>query len=695
MKTFAKTIKGLFLGGLVLATLVSGVPDALAATLNTDPQDYATLRAKNNTDFPNSNINWAPTASADAGETVAFAVYYHNTGADTATNLRMRLTPQSTGTANTQSFTAYVWADNAPQVSGVATIYLSSAQSMAFQNGTVIWRPNQTVSGSQTLPNSQNGSEIFSSNGLLLGDIASGWSTQGSVVLNFLVSGSGGGGNQLPSVTTYPADSVSGNFAILKGFVDPNGTSNTTRWFEWGTQSSSLYNSTTKLGQGSSSGTFSDTVTGLSSGTTYYYRAVAQNSAGTVYGGVQSFVTSGGGNQQPFVSTNSATSVSANNATLNCYVNPYSSSNTTRWFEWGTTQSMTNRTNTVNHGSSASNASEYISGLSNNTTYYFRCAAQNQYGTSYGSMLSFYTGTGGGVQATAITNLATNIGETSARLNGLGLNLSNIATDGWFEWGTSQSLGNTGSRITLGSVSSNSFYQSLFGLSPNTTYYFRAVVENSNGKAYGDILNFRMNSSYIPPVIPPEGPVKVRDASITKTLVNLTQANGTDTSTSALRGHTVRFTIKAENTGDYTLANTSIKDRIPYYLEFANATEKLAYNDPQREVVWFIGDLPPRESRTVILDVIITDDAPMGTVITNIARIEADRLTKNSNEVTIRVSDTVTGTVAGAATFFAGGAFFPTTFLGWLLLAILILIVILIIRTLVGMREKDRRNSNG
>ena len=202
-----------------------------------------------------------------------------------------------------------------------------------------------------------------------------------------------------------------------------------------GTQSSSLYNSTTKLGQGSSSGTFSDTVTGLSSGTTYYYRAVAQNSAGTVYGGVQSFVTSGGGNQQPFVSTNSATSVSANNATLNCYVNPYSSSNTTRWFEWGTTQSMTNRTNTVNHGSSASNASEYISGLSNNTTYYFRCAAQNQYSTSYGSMLSFYTGTGGGVQATAITNLATNIGETSARLNGLGLNLSNIATDGWFEWG--------------------------------------------------------------------------------------------------------------------------------------------------------------------------------------------------------------------------------------------------------------------
>ena len=55
--------------------------------------------------------------------------------------------------------------------------------------GTVIWRPNQTVTGSQTLPFGQNGSEVFTSGGLRLGDIGPGWSTQGSVVLKFNVAG--------------------------------------------------------------------------------------------------------------------------------------------------------------------------------------------------------------------------------------------------------------------------------------------------------------------------------------------------------------------------------------------------------------------------------------------------------------------------------------------------------------------------
>ena len=506
----------------------------------------------------------------------------------------------------------------------------------------------------------------------------SGGTTRGSIV-SFTTSLA----SQVPYVITNAPQSVSANLAVLNGYVDPRDSSDTARWFEWGTNNAALTTATTKLPQGNVSGTFSDTIAGLSSGTTYYYRAVAQNSAGIIYGGVQNFTTSGSGNQAPFVSTNGATGISSSSATLNCYVNPYSSSNTTRWFEWGSTQSFGNKTGVVNHGTVTANGNEIISGLSNNTTYYFRCAAQNQYGTSYGSALSFYTGTGGGAQPTVITNLATNIGQTSARLNGLGVNLSNTATDGWFEWGASQSLGNTSSRVSLGNIESKTFYYSLFGLEPNTTYYFRAVVENNNGKGYGDILNFRTNSAYVPPATPTETP-KIRDASITKTLTNLSTGNGTDTSTSALRGHTVRFTIKAENTGDYTLANTSIKDRIPYYLEFANATEKLAYNDPQREVVWFIGDLPPRESRTVILDVIITDDAPMGTVITNIARIEADRLTKNSNETTITVSDVI----GAAAVGFIAGSFFPTTFLGWLLLLTFILILVLVIRALIGRSKR-------
>ena len=85
----------------------------------------------------------------------------------------------------------------------------------------------------------------------------------------------------------------------------------------------------------------------------------------------------GGGTQQPFVSTNSATNITQSSATLNGYVNPYNISNTTRWFEWGTTQSLGNKTNSISHGSTAMNVSDTISGLANNTTYYFRVVAQN------------------------------------------------------------------------------------------------------------------------------------------------------------------------------------------------------------------------------------------------------------------------------------------------------------------------------
>ena len=134
-----------------------------------------------------------------------------------------------------------------------------------------------------------------------------------------------------------------------------------------------------------------------------------------------------------------------------------------------------------------------------------------------------------------------------------------------------------------------SFFQLIlpiaFRLSPNTTYYFRAVVENSNGKAYGDILNFRMNSSYIPPVIPPEGAGESTRCVNHQNARESHTSNGTDTSSSALRGHTVRFTIKAGRNGDYIACQHEHQRPYSYYLEFANATESLRTTTRKRSSV--------------------------------------------------------------------------------------------------------------
>jgi hypothetical protein len=115
-------------------------------------------------------------------------------------------------------------------------------------------------------------------------------------------SGGGGGGGssgggyvvRTPSVITNNATGILKNSAVLNGSINPNrGT--TTTWFEYGTSSIlSSYNQTSHIafGNGNSSSNFSQGIIGLSPNTTYYFRAVANNSSGTVRGNIFSFTTS-------------------------------------------------------------------------------------------------------------------------------------------------------------------------------------------------------------------------------------------------------------------------------------------------------------------------------------------------------------------------------------------------------------------
>ena len=64
----------------------------------------------------------------------------------------------------------------------------------------------------------------------------------------------------------------------------------------------------------------------------------------------------------------------------------------------------------------------------------------------------------------------------------------------YFEWGTSESLGNQTPVISVGSLPSAKHINTITGLAPKTTYYFRAVLENSSGRINGAILNFATNN---------------------------------------------------------------------------------------------------------------------------------------------------------------------------------------------------------
>ena len=94
-----------------------------------------------------------------------------------------------------------------------------------------------------------------------------------------------------PSITTSTATSITSIEATLNGEVTADGgASITERGFVYST-SSNPTTSDNKVIVGSGTGTFAQSVTGLTLNTTYYVKAYAINSEGTSYGSVEQFTT--------------------------------------------------------------------------------------------------------------------------------------------------------------------------------------------------------------------------------------------------------------------------------------------------------------------------------------------------------------------------------------------------------------------
>lgn len=507
--------------GIVLfASIIAPAQFAMAAAVfNNNAADFATLRVANYTVNPNSTSNWTSSVTANPGDVVSFDIYYHNNSAETAQNVRVTITPPS-GNATSQTFTATVTANNAPTVIGTATVNLTSPQTLSQIAGGVIWRPNQTIFGSQPLLSGQTGNEVYTGAGLSIGDIDPGFGTQGSVIVRMQVGGTSGGGvNGAPTVTTNSVSSISSNSVVLNGSVNPN-NSNTTAWFEYGqTQSLGTTVNLQTIGSGNFTTNTSFTLNGLQQNITYYYRAVAQNASGTTYGTILSFNTSnqGGGFGVPFVTTNQPTSVSQSNAVLSGAVN--SNGNFTNvWFEYGPTQALGTVVGQQSFGSGVfnNNFTYTLVNLQSNVTYYYRAVASNSSGTSYGSIVSFnssynnnqcynyqypyqcnnnYNNNNYGYGTTFVyTAQATSINPTNSTLNGV-VNANGVNTSVWFEYGLTQNLGNTVGQQTIGSGNvNNNFSFVLSGLQPSTLYYYRAVAFNSVGVSYGTLISFTTGS---------------------------------------------------------------------------------------------------------------------------------------------------------------------------------------------------------
>jgi plastocyanin len=192
-----------------------------------------------------------------------------------------------------------------------------------------------------------------------------------------------------PVVITSPATFIASFSATLNGLLDPHGLT-TSVHFQYGTTTSYGLTTAPQSHSGNTYLGISANISSLTASTTYHFRVVASNSAGTRMGSDKTFTTLTA-TGPPVVTTNSATNITTSSATLNGSLDPHGLS-TTVSYQWGTTTSYGHTTTMqTQSGNTYRNITANISGLTTDTTYHFRIMATNSAGTSVGGDRTFAT----------------------------------------------------------------------------------------------------------------------------------------------------------------------------------------------------------------------------------------------------------------------------------------------------------------
>ena len=193
----------------------------------------------------------------------------------------------------------------------------------------------------------------------------------------------------VPSTTTNAATAVGSGVGTPNGTLDADGGEACDCGFEWGETTD--YEETPTSTQSRETGqTFSQELTALTPDTTYHFRAIATNSAGSGYGADDTFTTDA---VDPTIVVPTVTSdkptVAQQQATIIGTLISCGGEDCDFCFEWG----RTNAYGTTEELGAATpdTYSEQISGLIPNTEYHFRACARNSAGTGYGVDVKFIT----------------------------------------------------------------------------------------------------------------------------------------------------------------------------------------------------------------------------------------------------------------------------------------------------------------
>lgn len=312
----------------------------------------------------------------------------------------------------------------------------------------------------------------------------------------------GSGVNSAPTVTTGSATSITQTSATAAGTITDIGCSAITAYgIEYSTTNNFPTGTGTQVASSNlSGGNFSSNLVGLAMGTVYYYRAYATNGGGTTYGAQQSFTTV---SASPTITTTPLTAFG--NVCINTTAGPNSFT--------------INGTNLTNANVSVAAIAGYTYATTSGGTYTTSLSLTQPGGTYTQQIFVKFSPTavqsyngniavGGGGVSTAVnvaatgagvndapsltTGSATAITQTSATTAGTitATGCSTVSAYG-IEYSTTNNFApGTGTQVASSNLSAGGFSSSLTGLTPSTTYYYRAYATNGGGTAYGAQMSF-------------------------------------------------------------------------------------------------------------------------------------------------------------------------------------------------------------
>lgn len=312
----------------------------------------------------------------------------------------------------------------------------------------------------------------------------------------------------------------------------------------------------------------------------------------------------------------------------------------------------------------------YIEDNSNNNDYYYP-NNYNYYPSNYYQNYNYN-------RSTVSTQAATSKTTSEARLNGIAtINSLNSNNRVYFEYGPTSLLGYRTAAQSLGNVNYTvSFSDAITGLSSNTTYYFRAVLEDGSNKYYGSIFLFQTLRVTVVGNLEFDTQPKIVKITDQSDLLRIRT-----TKRDLIQNEDVSYIVNYENTTGKTLENVRIDVQLPEEIVFDSAD--FGNINKENNLSVSIGTLIPNQKGEIFLRGHVSKNTgKIRTVVTTATITYTEGRSNEKNESAYTTNDISTDGSLTAASIFGDGSFLPSTLIGWLLLIVAILGLVILGRSL-------------